>query len=314
MCNETAIRGPHEQQEDGDAGYMLMAVVLLVFFMLLALSIAAPRMAQALKHDQEIETKHRAEQYVRAIRVYHRKFNTYPPSIDVLVNKTNNVRFLRQRYLDPLTGKDDWKLIHFGENKTQVKGLFGQDLGGLGGVGMGGALGSASGMASGGPSSSSSNTSFGGTTPLGSGFSSGGSSSGGTSSASSSGSPFGSSSGSTFASSGASGASGSSGSTDATNFSGGGGQIIGVGVPKQGIAMLTVNDQTNYQDWEFLYDPRIEQLLQAGALNSGNTGSGTGSGLPGASGATGATGPAFGTPSFGSNGSTGATGPISSPP
>ena len=90
-----------------------------------------------------METIHRGQQYVRAIRVYYSLVGSYPASLEAL-EKTNNQRFLRQGYIDPLTGKSDWRLIPVGQNKTTVKGFFGQPLGGI----AGGGLGSASGMAS----------------------------------------------------------------------------------------------------------------------------------------------------------------------
>ena len=277
------------QDHDGEDGYMLLAVVVLVFVVLLMLSIAAPKMAMELKHDQEMETKHRADQYVRAIRLYYRKTQSYPPSIDVLTQQTNGQRYLRQKYLDPLTGKDDWRLIIVGQNKTKVKGLFGQDL-----PGLGGGLGSAAGMQSStdGSTGSSPSSAF-GTSPTGgsSAFGSGSSSSFGSGSSS-----FGSGSstpgqtgglGST-GSTGSSGTTGSSGSSsgigeqNATDYTGSGGPIMGVGVPKQGLAMLTVNEKTNYQDWEFLYDPRSEPTGAAG-MGGGGTGIGSGTGAaPGA--------------------------------
>ena len=55
------------------------------------------------------------------------------------LEKSTTVRFLRQKYVDPLTGKSDWRLIPVGQNKTTVKGFFGQPLGGLGGGGLGSA-------------------------------------------------------------------------------------------------------------------------------------------------------------------------------
>jgi type II secretory pathway pseudopilin PulG len=68
--------------EDGDEGYVLLAVLVMIFLMLLVLTIAAPKMAMELKHDQEIETAHRANQYVRAIRMFHKKTGNYPTSIE----------------------------------------------------------------------------------------------------------------------------------------------------------------------------------------------------------------------------------------
>jgi type II secretory pathway pseudopilin PulG len=198
----------------GEAGYVLLAVLVLMFLMLLVLTIAAPTVAMQLKHDQEIETEHRANQYVRAIRLFHKKTGNYPTSIEQL-EKTNNQRYLRQRYLDPLTGKDDWKLIMVGQNKTTVKGFFGKDLPGLGG-GRGAAAGMQSNM----------------------------------------------------------------GSPDATQVKGSNGPIMGVGVSKEGEAFLSVNGASTYQDWEFIYDPRIEQMYAKSAALGGAGGSGgSGTGL-----------------------------------
>ncbi|MGH9583589.1 MAG: hypothetical protein ACRD4O_11695, partial [Bryobacteraceae bacterium] len=54
----------------------------------------------------------RGHEYVRAIQLYYRKFKPrYPPSIEALED-TNRMRFLRHRFKDPFTGKDDWRMIH----------------------------------------------------------------------------------------------------------------------------------------------------------------------------------------------------------
>jgi hypothetical protein len=55
----------------------------------------------------------RGEQYQRGIQLYFRKFKRFPADLDQLEN-TNNFRFLRRRYRDPITGKDEWRLIHIG--------------------------------------------------------------------------------------------------------------------------------------------------------------------------------------------------------
>ena len=53
---------------------------------------------------------------------------------------------------------------------------------------------------------------------------------------------------------------------------------MGVGLPKEGSSIVVLNEQTTYQTWEFLYDPRIEQLkaqasLFGGAPSAGSAGS-----------------------------------------
>ncbi len=55
----------------------------------------------------------RGNEYKRAVKLYVRKFQTFPPSMEALEN-TNRMRFLRNRYVDPFTGKDDWRLLHAG--------------------------------------------------------------------------------------------------------------------------------------------------------------------------------------------------------
>jgi type II secretory pathway pseudopilin PulG len=113
----------------GEEGYLLIGVVVLIFLLLLTLSIAAPIVAKSLQRDREIESAHRGQQYVRGIQLYYKaRGNAYPLSLDVLLTKTNNVRFMRKKYIDPLTGQD-YRLIHIGEAKTTLKGFFGQSLG-----------------------------------------------------------------------------------------------------------------------------------------------------------------------------------------
>jgi hypothetical protein len=60
------------------------------------------------------------------------------------------------------------------------------------------------------------------------------------------------------------------------------GPFMGVGSSATGNAILDVNQQTTYQTWEFLYDPRIELLKAAAALNGGGLGTMSG-GTPGQS-------------------------------
>src|SRR6266852_3305025 len=130
------------ERQGGEQGFMLVGLIVAIFFVLLALSVAAPKVAQGLRREREVEAVHRGNQYVRAIRLYYRKFGHYPGSIEQL-EKTNNIRYLRQQYVDPITGKADWRLIKVGEAKTTVKGFFGQPLVGLA-PGLGTAAGSVS--------------------------------------------------------------------------------------------------------------------------------------------------------------------------
>jgi len=263
------------ESNSGEQGYMLLAMVLMVSLVLIALSVAAPVIARDLRRDKEVESMHRQQEYVRALRLYYRKFKSYPPSLEAL-EKSNNVRYLRKQYIDPLTGKADWRIIHVGENQTTVKGFFGEPLGGLNSTGIGGSgLGSAAGIASGpmpalgaGFAQQGSN---GGSNPA-PGGSSGGNGAGATTG-------FGNTGG-TGTGLGSSGIGGTGsgtgpGSSSSSGFgSGGVGQIMGVGSAKSGDSILTPNQQTTYDTWEFLYDPRIELMYaKSNILGGGGLGS-----------------------------------------
>jgi type II secretory pathway pseudopilin PulG len=106
----------HEKQ----AGYVLLGVLILLAVFLMALAVAAPRVATEIQRDRETELYHRGQQYTRAIRLYYKRFGKYPSSVDQLEH-TNNVRFLRKRYKDPITGADEWRIIHFGEAKLRAE-------------------------------------------------------------------------------------------------------------------------------------------------------------------------------------------------
>src|SRR6202048_1187738 len=136
------LRGMGHERRNED-GFALIGLVVAIFLVLLLLSIAAPKVAMQMRREREGDGVHRGTQDTRAIRMYYRRNgNHYPGSIEQL-EKTNNIRFLRQKYVDPMTGKADWRLIHFGEAKPKLHGLFGEPL-----PGMAQGLGSAAGMVS----------------------------------------------------------------------------------------------------------------------------------------------------------------------
>ena len=286
----------------GEEGYILLAVLFMVAMVLIALSIAAPKVAADIQRDREIELEHRGKQYVRAVKLYYKKFGAYPPNMDALV-KTNEIRFLRKKYKDPMTGKDDWHMIHFGENKTPSYGFFGQPLGGTGGstiagVGPGGvgqSIGSPAGGSSFGSSSFGGNSAGSGSFGSGSfgGSSAGASPTGGTGSNSGTGSSTDPNSGANSGSNGSTGSptdgsnsSGSStGSTGSSFMSGssgdgqtfGGGGIIGVESLSPKPSILEYKKKKHYNEWEFWYDPNADRIMASSSSvgqsmgNAGNT-------------------------------------------
>src|ERR1700758_1329803 len=106
-----------------EQGYVLL--ILLLFIALLSIGFMAmvERLDFQLKRDREEELIHRGVQYSRAVRKFVKKFGRYPDSIEQLEN-TNNIRFLRKCYKDPITGKD-FKILH----NADLRGLSSSSLG-----------------------------------------------------------------------------------------------------------------------------------------------------------------------------------------
>ncbi len=96
-----------------ERGYILITLILFVALIAVAAMLMAPVIAFQVKRDREEELIHRGVQYSRAMKHYVKKFGRYPTRIEELEN-TNQVRFLRRRYKDPLTGKD-FKILRMGD-------------------------------------------------------------------------------------------------------------------------------------------------------------------------------------------------------
>jgi type II secretory pathway pseudopilin PulG len=245
----------------------------------IAMSVAVPRIAKEIQLDRERETMERGKQYTRAVQLYYRKFHAFPPNQDALV-KTNEIRFLRKKYVDPITGKDDWKPIRFGQAKTQTLGFFGQPIAGAGSAG-------GSVMAGIGPSGG--NGLNGGSSLGGSGSSIGGTSifsptNSGTGSTPSTGAPGVSTGTATGAGTGSGSSTGTN--TGLTGQTFGGAGIIGFSPAGTKQSIMIYKKKNHYEEWEFVYDPLTDMRTQ-----SGNTGA---IGQPASSTSTPIGGPGFG--------------------
>jgi type II secretory pathway pseudopilin PulG len=247
------------RSHSGESGYVLLALMLVLTLMLIAMSIEAPRIAQQIKRQKEEELVHRGKDYATAVkRFVHKNGGQYPLSVEQLEN-TNHIRFLRKKYIDPMTGESDWKLVHTGEAQITIP------------------------TANPGLNPSTQNPGLSGSTPGSSGTQPG--SGGGSTFGGSGGSTFGGSGGSSLGGSGTFGGGGSTppvlnagSQTGAPNQQGtngqlgslattgigngqtaGGGQIIGVASVSKGQAIKEFNDKDHYNEWLFVYDLRLEQ-------------------------------------------------------
>lgn len=80
---------------------MMAALLVTMSVMAVLLGALLPVWSTAARREREAELIFRGEQYARAIGLFQRKYaNARPPSIDVLISE----RFLRKKYLDPISG------------------------------------------------------------------------------------------------------------------------------------------------------------------------------------------------------------------
>lgn len=92
-------------------GFALLLVFAMAAAALVLLYLEMPRVAFEHQRDKEGLLVERGEQYVRAIQLYVQKYNKYPQRIEDL-ESSDNIRFLRHRYRDPMTGDEQWRLVH----------------------------------------------------------------------------------------------------------------------------------------------------------------------------------------------------------
>ena len=271
-----------------EAGYVLLALMLVVALMVIAAAAAAPTISFEIRRDREQEMIHRGVQYSRAIRSYYKKFGRYPTRLEDLDN-TNNLRYLRKHYRDPLNKNRDFKLLHYGDPGVSLNGGLGSIGGGsipgantVGAMNAAGSSGSTFGGSAFGGSSSSSfsqSSSFGGSSNSSFGGSSGGF---GGSSNSSFASGFGNSASAGNTGSSSSGSGNQPGSTDSSqtgtstsqdasstpNSTGGsssnqqtfgGGPIVGVASVCKETTIREFNKKKKYNEWQFVYDPTTDR-------------------------------------------------------
>src|SRR5580704_17201083 len=101
-----------QRQKTGESGFALLLVFVMAAAISITLYMEVPRMAFESQRAKEQMAIDRGLQYKRAIQLFYRKYQLYPQTLDDL-ETSRNIRFLRRRYLDPLTGKE-WRLLHVG--------------------------------------------------------------------------------------------------------------------------------------------------------------------------------------------------------
>jgi type II secretory pathway pseudopilin PulG len=278
---------------------MLLLLMLAVAVLTITMLGVARNYRRSIQRDREVEMIHRGEQYARAVRRFYKKNGRYPTTIEQL-EQTNEIRYLRKRYKDPMSPDGEWKLVHITD--IQLKSTGGLAPAGAAGTGTGTGAAAASAF---------------GQTTAGSAFGTN-SASQNSLGASSSPSPD-SSTNSAFSNTGTNSAFGGTGSNasgigtganaagaDANNPAGlggsgnsaspvlGGGPILGVVSKNKDQGIHSFGEKTKYNEWFFIYDPSQDTgqgliigpynpnmfmgSASTGLNNSNKTSSGTGTG------------------------------------
>jgi len=233
-------------RRSGEQGYILLTLLLMMAVTGIVAATLVTDIKFEIQRDREEEMIHRGVQYSRAIRAYYKKFGRYPATLENLEN-TNQMRFLRKRYKDPVTGKD-FKLLHFGEVKMGMMGMTGSGvIPGASTLGSNGTLT---------PNDSSSS-------PLGSNAAGtpryGQRTAADQKTEPDSTADAGSDSQST--SSGTSAESSDQGSSDQAGQSFGGLPIVGVASTSKKEGVREFDKKKKYNEWLFVYDPSIDRGL-----------------------------------------------------
>jgi type II secretory pathway pseudopilin PulG len=191
-----------------DRGYILLALIFAVFLLSMAALATGPHLAQQIQREREQELIRRGGQYARAVQLFYRRFGRFPARIEELEG-TNNIRFLRRRYADPITGKEEWRIIHFGQARATPRGVAGMP----GAVAGHGTPASSLGQQAAQPGSQPGVPAQQISRPLG---------------------------GQTM----------------------GGAGIVGVASTSEKQGVKEINGKRQYNEWEFVYDPRLDPVMQ----------------------------------------------------
>jgi type II secretory pathway pseudopilin PulG len=108
----------HQQDRSrSEGGYALLFVLLVVAVLLISVTVVIPALRAQDRREQEEELIFRGNQYARAVYLFRNSIGRYPATMKELL-QTNNIRFLRREFKDPMTKSGQWRLIHVGPMGT----------------------------------------------------------------------------------------------------------------------------------------------------------------------------------------------------
>ena len=107
MGTRQSIDSPKER------GMILLILLFLAATILIGAAAASLRLMTQGRRQREQELVWRGEQYVRAIRLYYRRFGQFPKTFEDFNKNPGNLHFLRKQYKDPMNSSDGtWRYIY----------------------------------------------------------------------------------------------------------------------------------------------------------------------------------------------------------
>lgn len=216
------------------SGYALLMVIFMAALMIIAAAAIQTNILTQGRREKEEELIWRGQQYARGVRLFFRKNNRFPASMEELIKPGVGVRYMRKAYKEPMNGVDgSWRLLYVGP-AGQIMGSVKANPGGsvFGSAMMPGAA-QTSGTATGqGAPAGASGGAAGGTAPA-------------------QGNPAGGAT-PTDAASQPSGSQSSGLGSDSPII---GGKIIGVASKVNRASIKVYDSGTNYREWDFIYNP-----------------------------------------------------------
>jgi hypothetical protein len=228
-ANRTTIR------RNAQSGYALLMVIFMAALMIIAAAAIQTNVLTQGRREKEEELIWRGQQYARGVRLFFRKNNRFPRSMDDLVKPGVGVRYMRKAYKEPMNAADgSWRLLYVGPVGQIIGSVKANPGGSVFGSGMmPGAAQTSGSAAAQGASASASGGAAGGTAPA-------------------QGNPSGNATPTDAASSQASGSQASGLGSDSPII---GGNIIGVASKVNRASIKVYDTGRNYREWEFIYNP-----------------------------------------------------------
>jgi type II secretory pathway pseudopilin PulG len=113
-----AARSGRRRQQD--AGFTLVLFIWALALMAIMMGVAVQTVSFQMQRERETELIFRGQQYVEAIRLYKLKFGRNPMQLKELWEA--KPRVLRQKWVDPMTGSEEWGIVFLGQEGNTIGG------------------------------------------------------------------------------------------------------------------------------------------------------------------------------------------------